>query len=109
MTQRKYIQYSQIFVIIILLVVAITHQSCEENTEELCKNSEAGVLKNLTGFDGCGWIILLPNSTKLEPINLDDFDIELIENKSVCIQYQIKTDFASICMVGQIVEIYSIE
>ena len=109
MTIRMHSQYSQILITTLLLIVAISNQSCEEKVEKSCKNSQAGVLINLTGFDGCGWIIQLQNSTKLEPVNLDDFNIELIENKSVCIQYQIRQDLASICMVGQIVELYSIE
>jgi len=74
-----------------------------------CENSNYGILKNLTGLDGCGWIIQLLDSTKLEPINLDDFDIELIENKSVCIQFHERTDLGSYCMVGKVVEIDFIE
>ncbi len=72
-------------------------------------NLQNGVLKNLTGLDGCGWIIQLSDSSRLEPINLEDFDVELIENKSVCIQYQERNDLASVCMVGKMVEIISIE
>lgn len=64
-----------------------------------------GVLKDLTGLDGCGWIIQLADSTMLEPINLGNFDIELIENKSVCIQFHERTDLASYCMIGKIVEL----
>ncbi|MFA5648016.1 MAG: hypothetical protein WC951_06875 [Bacteroidales bacterium] len=74
-----------------------------------CENSYHGILKNLTGLDGCGWIIQLRDSTMLEPINLDDFDIELIENKSVCIQFQERNDLGSYCMVGKIVELTFIE
>lgn len=55
--------------------------SIEYNLEILdCKDSHHGILRDLTGLDGCGWIIQLSDSTKLEPINLDDFDIELREN-----------------------------
>ena len=107
--KRIYTRSAHILAIIILLSIVIMQQSCEEKVEKSCKDSQEGVLVNLTEFDGCGWIIQLRNSTRLEPINLNDFDIELVENKSVCIQYQIRTDLASICMVGQIVEITSIE
>lgn len=74
-----------------------------------CENSQKGTLKNFTGLDGCGWIIQLPDSTKLEPINLNEFNIELIENRSVCIQYHERTDLGSFCMVGKVVEIDFIE
>ncbi len=93
--------------IIFLVVIALIHFSCEK--ENNCENSQKGILKNLTGLDGCGWIIQLSDSTMLEPINLEDFDIELIENKSVCIRFHERTDLGSYCMVGKVVEIESIE
>lgn len=68
-----------------------------------------GILKNLTGLDGCGWVIQLSDSTKLEPINLDDFDIELIENKPVCFRFHERSDLGSYCMVGKVVELDFIE
>jgi hypothetical protein len=84
--------------------------SIEYNLEILdCKDSHHGILRNLTGLDGCGWIIQLSDSTKLEPINLDDFDIELRENKPVCFQFHERTDLGSYCMVGKVVELYFIE
>ena len=90
----------RVFLVVILTLILL---SCEK--EKDCDNSQTGILKNLTGFDGCGWIIQLSDSTKLEPINLDDFDIELIENKSVCIQFHERNDLGSYCMVGIVVEI----
>ena len=84
--------------------------SIEYNLEILdCKDSQQGILRNLTGLDGCGWIIQLFDSTKLEPINLDDFDIELIENKPVCFRYHERSDLGSYCMVGKVVELDFIE
>ncbi|MBI9036459.1 MAG: hypothetical protein JEZ03_18535 [Bacteroidales bacterium] len=84
--------------------------SIEYNLEILdCKDSHHGILRNLTGLDGCGWIIQLSDSTKLEPINLDDFDIELRENKPVCFQFHERTDLGSYCMVGKVVELDFIE
>jgi len=49
------------------------------------------------------------DSTRLEPVNLDDFEVELEENKAVCIQYQEKLNQGSYCMVGKVVEIVHIE
>jgi hypothetical protein len=74
-----------------------------------CKDSHHGILRNLTGLDGCGWIIQLSDSSKLEPINLDDFDIELKENKPVCFQFHERDDLGSYCMVGKVVELDFIE
>ncbi len=90
--------------IIFIIGIILFSFSCEK--ENNCQN---GILKNFTGLDGCGWIIQLPDSTKLEPINLEDFDIELVENKSICVQFQERADLGSFCMVGKVVEIKSIE
>lgn len=100
--------------IVILKIVAFAIAfvfivSCEKETTNRCENSQEGTLKDLTGLDGCGWIIQLSDSTKLEPINLDDFDIELTENKTVCIKFHERKDLGSYCMVGKVVEIDFIE
>ena len=70
-----------------------------------CEDSHQGILRDLSGLDGCGWIIQLSDSTKLEPINLNDFDIELIENKPVCFRFHERDDLGSYCMVGKVVEL----
>jgi hypothetical protein len=81
-----------------LLILA----SCTKDTN--CANSEHAELKNLTGLDGCGWVVELDNGSKLEPQNLSDFDVELVEGKDVHIRYT-EVGGGSICMVGQIVTI----
>ncbi|MEY3237586.1 MAG: hypothetical protein RI883_1687, partial [Bacteroidota bacterium] len=56
------------------------------------------------GLDGCGWVLELDNGSKLEPQNLSDFEIELVEGKDVHIRYE-EVETFSICMVGKIVKI----
>lgn len=90
-----------------LLIIALL--CCESGTTDRCGNAQTGVLKNLTGLDGCAWIIQLPDSTKLEPVNIDTFDIDLIENRQVCFRYHERPDLGSICMVGKVVELDFIE
>ncbi|WP_289053305.1 hypothetical protein [Carboxylicivirga marina] len=70
-----------------------------------CDEAHAGVLRDLTNFDGCGWVIELSNGLTLEPVNLNDFDIELEDNRSVCVQFHERTDLGSYCMQGTVVEI----
>ena len=88
-----------------LFIILIS--SCEkENT--LLKGT--GILKNLTGFDGCGWVIQTDQSgtTKtFEPINLSDFDVVLTEGKKVDFFYY-KTTSGSICMVGDVIKLTSL-
>src|SRR4051812_16913430 len=68
-----------------------------------------GTLTNLTGLDGCGWVIRLdkklPDGTdKLEPVNLSSFDVALSEGAHVAFIYH-GYAAASICMVGKLVEL----
>ena len=93
--------------ILTLLIMTFLIAGCNDEKSN-CENGKLGTLKNLTGFDGCGWVIQLSETLTLEPINLNDFDIELVNNKSVCVQYQINQDAGSICMVGVVVEIEKI-
>ena len=93
----------------LVLIVAVSFLSCKNETANKCENATKGTLKNMTGLDGCGWIIQLSDGTKLEPINLEDFDVELIENKSVCFRYHEKEEYGSYCMAGTVIEIDFIE
>lgn len=74
-----------------------------------CEILEQGILKNFTGIDACGWVIEFQDSSILEPINLYDFNLTLIENDTVCVEYIIRYDLGSYCMVGKKVEIAFIE
>lgn len=106
MKKMSFIQLKLLVAFVLMLLIPV---ACEREDEIHCVDAETGILKNLTGLDGCGWIIQLADSTKLEPINLNDFDIELKEDKVVCFRYHERTDLGSYCMVGQIVEIDFIE
>ncbi|TCO09637.1 hypothetical protein [Natronoflexus pectinivorans] len=68
-------------------------------------NYDIGKLKNYTGLDGCGWIIELADESRLEPINLDLFDLQLAENKEIIFKYHQRTDLGSYCMIGKVIEI----
>jgi hypothetical protein len=92
--------------VISALIFTIIFFSCQKQNIEIL--SQTGVLKNWTGFDGCGWIIQLQDSTILEPLNLIDFALELAENKTIYFQYYEKPEM-SICQVGKTVVIDCIE
>ncbi len=53
----------------------------------------------MKGLDGCSWMIELENGNKLNPINLDDFNVELIDNKKLMIGYTVKKDKSGILMM----------
>ena len=91
------------------LLFTIPFIACEKDSVTECANSQAGILRDFTGLDGCGWIIQLADSSRIEPINLNDFEIELIDDKAVCVRFYERTDMGSYCMVGKVVEIDFIE
>ena len=87
----------------------IETQAPVEDDKILCANGINATLKNLTGLDGCSWVLVLDNGKKLEPTNLKKFDhIKLEDGKQVIVEYEPKPLAASICMVGTIVEIICI-
>ena len=73
------------------------------------KESANATLVNKTGFDGCGWVLQLDNGAYLEPTNLSDFNVELVDGKKVSVSYVEATGLGSICMIGKIVDIKSMK
>ena len=75
--------------------------SCSKNK---CPGAVKGELKDNIGLDGCGFVIALENGDQIEPINLNEFDIELVDNQKIWVDFHINENLsASICMVGDIV------
>ena len=95
--------------IILFTVFAFSLGRCSDSPVEHDDSNETLVtLIDLTGLDGCGWAFVKEDDKRLEPINLHKFTIELIENQQYLITYH-ETDGGSICMVGPMIEIATIE
>ena len=89
---------SSTWIIIIMFATA-----CNKNK---CSDSVKAELKDLSSIDGCGLVIKLENGTRLDPLNLSDFNIEMTNGKKVWVSYHLTTNLiATICMVGDIIEI----
>ncbi len=106
--------------IIVFSIASILLHSCASNTnskksrnqytkqeEKIKANSVEGKLIDMTNTDGCGWIIQLKSGLKIQPINLDKFDIELADGQEVWVQFH-KLDLVGTCMAGDIVKLESI-
>jgi len=88
---------------LLMLCVSVTLCCCKAN------HLVSGRLKNLTGLDGCSWVIELDAADKngnknLEPLNLDQFKITLTEGQKVKLRYK-EVNAMSICMAGKPVQI----
>jgi carbonic anhydrase len=76
--------------------------SCAKKTT--CTSATKGKIKNLTGLDGCGWVIEA-NGKTFEPINLNDFDSTVKKNnQKIYFTYQ-SSPAGSICMVGETIQL----
>ena len=79
---------------------------CSKRTS--CTSAIQGKLKNLTGLDGCGWVIEA-NGKTYEPINLGEFDSSLLaENQKIYFSYS-PFPGGSICMVGETIQLICVE
>jgi hypothetical protein len=84
-------------------LAALLLMACTKNK---CSDSVKGELKDLSGLDGCEFVIELENGNKLEPLNLSEFNIALNDGKKVWISYHLTTNMiGAACMVGDIIEI----
>jgi len=92
--------YKIIFTVIIC--TALLNFSCSKQQLEI-----TGTVKDYTGLDGCGLVIVLDNGKNLEPFSLPA-NVTLMANRKVLIKYRTLTNRASNCMAGPIVEILSL-
>jgi len=67
----------------------------------------SGTIKDFTGLDGCGLVIILDNGTVLEPAVLPT-GVILIPDKKISFTYQNLANKYSICMAGPIVKILAL-
>ncbi|MCW3085239.1 MAG: hypothetical protein JWP12_2605 [Bacteroidetes bacterium] len=70
------------------------------------ESSEKATVINYT-VDGCTWLLILEDGTKLQPVNLSpEFQKN---NLKVWITYSLKKGASSICMTGKMVTLASIQ
>ena len=76
---------------------------------ETASDMEKATLRDLTGLDGCSWVLEKQDGTRLEPINLSQFqnNINLEDGQKVWVKYT-EVGAASICMVGPTIELADI-
>ena len=109
-----------IIITIAFSILSVLFHSCASSTnsknnrnhytkqeEKIKANSVEGKLIDMTNTDGCGWVIKLKSGIKIQPVNIDKFDIELADGQEVWVQFH-KLDLIGTCMAGDIVELESI-
>jgi nitrous oxide reductase accessory protein NosL len=90
------------------LVMIVSLAGCTKDPNKVVIGPVNGTLRNMTGLDGCGWMIQLDaNGRKLEPVNLHKFNMTLSEGLKVKVVFTEHAGY-SICMAGPMVNLISI-
>ena len=94
-----------------LLIIMLSLNHCNSSKSLPGQGNEeagemvSGKIVDMTGMGTCSWVIELETGDKIEPVNLQDFDVEVADGKQVSLSYEKMPDMASGCMVGDIVRI----
>lgn len=90
------------FVIFVLL--SMFTFSCNPIKTTSSKCTTEGKVKDMTGLDGCKFLIELADGTKLNPIEFSDKSFELKDGQKIRFSYE-SVDAMNICMAGETVKI----
>ena len=83
--------------------------SCEDKDETLDCDIKA-TLRDYTGLDGCGFVLVLDNGEVLEMGGFDEEPgFQFNDGMEVSISYEEMQGMATICMVGPVVRIMCME
>lgn len=86
------------------VLVALSFSACKTSRQQGdCKYE--GVVKDMSGLDGCKWVIELNDGTRLQPVELADSSFKLSNEQRVKVSYTELKDRMSVCMNGKLVRI----
>jgi hypothetical protein len=89
---------------IIIPLIMLFSGSCRKDAATTFKN----VKGTLASAAGCSWIIRQDNGTYWEPLNLNSFLATLNVRKPVIFSF-VLTNYGSVCMMGQVIKLTSIQ
>ena len=101
----------RILLLLLTMVSLQTGFSCQticgpEDPEPACQTP--ATIKDLTGLDGCGFVLVLDNGQRLEPHGALWEAYAKHDGERVTISYS-RSAMGSICMVGETVELNCIQ
>ncbi len=101
-------RYLTLFILILSISCTPT-QNVEDVKEEKTRCETEGTVKDFTGLDGCGLLIVLESGRKLEPVIIDDKDFKLRDGQKIRFDYKAEREVMSVCMGGMTVRITCIK
>jgi hypothetical protein len=88
----------------------LTGQTCKQkNGSQNADCQVMGTIKDFKGLDGCGFMIVLENGNKLQPIKYSSENLEIKDGQKIKFSYKEITNQVGICMAGKMVEVTCIE
>lgn len=98
----------QMFLLAAALAAVFT--ACKKDSDNHpCQNAVEATFRDLTGLDGCGFVLELANGSRLEISNLDELDVTPKDSMKVRVSYGVLPNLGSVCMTGPVVRVDCIE
>ena len=66
-------------------------------------------VKDNSGLDGCGFIIILDSGQRLEPLVMEDKNFKFHDDQRIRLNYEQEREMMSVCMGGMGVKVTCIE
>ena len=79
----------------------------EETSKPSC--GTLATVKDNTGLDGCGFLIVLDNGQRLEPLVMEDKTFKFKDGQRIRLNYEQELEMMSVCMGGMGVKVTCIE
>lgn len=79
----------------------------EEKTTAKCATN--GIVRNMAGLDGCGFLIELEDGRKVEPVVMEDKSFKFKDGQKIRFTYEQEREMMSVCMGGMTVRVTCIE
>lgn len=107
--------------VLIFIFCGVVLLGCENESDSTCDFN--ATVKDLSGLDGCGFVLELEDGSSLQPLRVFDcgtpplpkevtedplFNFQMFDGQKVRISFD-ETDMLSSCMVGRVVKISCIE
>lgn len=104
--KRNYFLFAPLLAIALFYLSACCKHDPPIDPQDPCDTPQIGFIKDLTGLDGCGMVIVLGDKT-LEPVGTDLKAKGFKDGEPIQFAYE-PVNALSICMVGQTVNILCI-
>ena len=85
------------------LVLPLACIGCDQDDD--CNLMDRGTIVDYTGFDGCGFVIVMEDSSVYEVANWQEVNVIPKDGMDICFDYEVEDFWASICMVGQMISL----